>query len=278
MQDLTRMVFLVLALFAAGCSSGTGDTAAHLGQAQLLSVPGDGFTPPPSNAAAAALPVNGWKDVSLPYTATRDILGPSGAARTITDWYRLDLTGLPPSAETVHLYIPRWKTVGQLAIYGDGQLLYQSEGSLVYNGYNHPLLLMLNGAAGVPAPASVLLRIDRLQASGSALSTVWAGTARQLVWRYQVRTFLQNQLPFVGVSAFFALGLFSLAVWCKRRRESLYLLFFITSAAAFVRMQHYYIGGNYLPLPDAWMQWITVSSLMWLIVLVNSFMERLHKR
>ena len=222
--------------------------------AELLSVAGSGFTPPPSSVADAALPASGWQDIALPYVALRDILDPSGAGRTVTDWYRLDLAGLQASAETVHLYIPRWKTIGQLAIYGDGKLLYQSEGSLVNNGYNHPLLLRLNGAAGVPAPATVLLRINRLQASGSALSTVWVGAAQHLVWRYQVRAFLQNQLPFVGVSAFLALGLFSLAVWCKRRHESLYLLFFITSAAAFVRMQHYYIGGNYLPITDAWMQ------------------------
>ena len=280
MQHPTRVVFLllVLAFSAAGCSSGTDDTATHVVRAQLLSVPDSGFTPPASNVSGAALPASGWQDIVLPYTAPRDILGPSDAGRIVTDWYRLDLVGLQASAEAVHLYIPRWKTIGQLAIYGDGKLLYQSEGSLVNNGYNHPLLLRINGAAGVSAPASVLLRVNRLQASGSALSTVWVGTARQLVWRYQVRAFLQNQLPFVGVSAFLALGLFSLAVWCKRRHESLYLLFFITSAAAFVRMQHYYIGGNYLPLPDAWFQWITVSSLMWLIVLVNSFMERLHKR
>jgi signal transduction histidine kinase len=275
-----RMVFLLLALAlsAAGCSSGNGDPAAHLVRVQLLSVAGSGFTPPPSRAADAALPASGWQDIALPYTARRDIPRPSEAGRVVTDWYRLDLAGLQASAEPVHLYIPRWKTIGQLAIYGDGLLLYQSEGSLVNNGYNHPQLLRLNGAAGVPAPASVLLRIDRLQASGSALSTVWVGPARQLVWRYQVRAFLQNQLPFVGVSAFLALGMFSLAVWCKRRQESLYLLFFFTSAAAFVRMQHYYIGGNYLPISDVWMQWITVASLMWLIVLVNSFMERLHKR
>ncbi|RZJ21078.1 MAG: sensor histidine kinase [Haliea sp.] len=273
---------LVLACAAAGCASDTDGTAAHLVQAQLLSVAGSGFTPPPAQVADAALPASGWQGIGLPYVARRDIRALSGAGRTLTDWYRLDLSGLPASAETsaepVHLYIPRWKTIGQLAIYGDGALLYQSEGSVVHNGYNHPLLLRLNGAAGMPAPATVLLRIDRLQASGSALSTVWVGTAQQLVWRYQVRAFLQNQLPFVGVSAFLALGLFSLAVWCKRRQESLYLLFFITSAAAFVRMQHYYIGGNLLPLSDAWMQWITVSSLMWLIVLVNSFMERVHKR
>jgi len=276
----TRVVFLLLGLAfcAAGCASGSGDPAAHLVRAQLLSADAAGFTPPPFRVSDAALPAGGWQDVALPHTVPRAILGPSDAGRVVTDWYRLDLAGVAPSAEAIHLYLPRWKTIGELAIYGDGALLYQSEGSRVYNGYNHPLLLRLNGAAGVPAPASVLLRINRLQAGGSALSTVWVGTAQQLVWRYQVRAFFQNQLPFVGVSAYLALGLFSLAVWCKRRHESLYLLFFITSAAAFLRMQHYYIGGNYLPLPDVWMQWITVSSLMWLIVLVNSFMERLHKR
>lgn len=280
MQHRTRRMFLllVLAFSAAGCSSGTGDTATQLVRAQLLSVAGSGFTPPDAAVSDAALPASGWQEIVLPHTAPRSILGSPGAGRTVTDWYRLDLAGLPPSANPIHLYIPRWKTIGQLAIYGDGQLLYQSEGSLVYNGYNHPLLLRLNGAADAPAPASVLLRINRLQASGSALSTVWVGTARPLVWRYQVRAFLQNQLPFVGVSAFLALGLFSLAIWCKRRHESLYLLFFITSAAAFVRMQHYYIGGNELPLADVWIQWMTVASLMWLIVLVNCFMERLHKR
>ncbi len=282
MQHHRRVVFLLLLAFsAAGCSPGTGDTAVHVERAQLLSIDGSGFTPPASSVSPsgdAALPAGGWRDIALPYTAPRDILDPSDAGRTVTDWYRIDLAGLPASAGSVHLYIPRWKTIGQLAIYGDGALLYQSEGSLVNNGYNHPLLLRLNGAADVPAPATVLLRINRLQGVGSALSTVWVGSARQLVWRYQARAFLQNHLPFVGVSAFLSLGLFSLAVWCRRRHESLYLLFFITSAAAFVRMQHYYIGGNRLPLPDAWMQWITVSSLMWLIVLVNSFMERLHKR
>lgn len=271
-------VLLVLAFSAAGCAWGSGDVAVHLVRAQLLSVAGNDFTPPAPHAADEALPAGGWQDIVLPYTAPRDILSPSGTGRVVTDWYRLDLAGLPPASEALNLYIPRWKTIGQLAIYGDGQLLYQSEGSLVHNGYNHPLLLRLNGAAGVPAPASVLLRINRLQASGSALSTLRVGTARQLVWRYQVRAFLQNQLPFAGVSAFLALGLFSLSIWCKRRDESLYLLFFFTSVAAFVRMQHYYIGGNELPLDDVWLQWITVSSLMWLIVLVNSFMERLHKR
>jgi len=278
---------LMLLVCAAGCANESGGKAAvpattqpaiHLLQAQLLSVPGDGFTPPPLNPPEAALTADGWEPVALPYKVRRNVTGPFGPRRTVTDWYQLDLTGLAPSAESTYLYIPRWKTIGQLAIYADGKLLYQSEGSLVYNDYNHPLLLRLNGAAGLPAPATVLLRIDRLLTSGSALSTVWAGPAQEIVWRYQWRTFFQNQLPFAGISAFLAVGIFSLLIWFKRRHESLYLLFFIISAAAFLRMQHYYVGGNYLPLSDEWLQWLTVSSLMWLVTLVNNFMERLHKR
>ena len=282
---------LMLLACTAGCAGEPGNKAAansvahpathpaiHLLQAQLLSVPGDGFSPPPVNPPKEILAAHGWETVALPHKARRHVVGPYGPRRTVTDWYKLDLSSLPASAEPAYLYIPRWKTIGQLAIYADGKLLYQSEGSLVYNDYNHPLLLRLNGAAGVPVPASVLLRIDRLQSSGSALSTVWAGPAAELVWRYQWRTFFQNQLPFAGVSAFLAMGVFSLVIWFKRRHESLYLLFFIISAAAFLRMQHYYVGGNYLPLSDEWLQWLTVSSLMWLVVLVNNFMERLHKR
>lgn len=287
---LAGLLATVMAAVAQGSAGAAGSAeSAHLVHAQLVSIPGSGYTQPPARVDDAFLKSPGWQPIALPYTVKRVIdTNPSGASRTVTDWYRLDLTSPPASAlkqspiklslEETYLYIPRWKTVGQLAIYGDGKLLYQSEGSMVYNGYNHPLLLQLNGAADEPSPATVLLRIDRLQSTGSALSTVWVGSAPQLVWRYQTRLFFQNQLPFVVGAAFLSLGFFSLAIWFKRRQETLYLLFFVISVAAFLRTLHYYVGGNYLPISDAWFQWVTVASLMWLIVLVNLFMERLHQR
>lgn len=271
---------LTLSLGLAGCSDASGDGAAiQLQSAQRQSLAGTGFTQPPAEVLAGTLGEDNWQTVPLPDVAARELLAnQQGDVRTSTDWYRFDLQALAASQAPQYLYIPRWKTIGQMAVYGDGRLLYASEGSKTHNGYNHPLLVRLNAAAGESSPAVVLLRIDRLQSSGSALSTVWVGAAQALVWRYQARQLLQTQLPFIGGAAFLAVGVFSLAVWLRLRRDSLYLLFFATSTMAFVRMLHYHIGGSYLPIDDEWFEWITVSSLLWLLVLCHAFMERLHER
>lgn len=284
---LSRVRVLCLALLCvgilglAGCAQDPGGVAVvHLKAAQLLSVPGLGYTLQPDHVDLASVPGN-WHTVALPHIAARELLPHAqGEVRTVTDWYQFDLRVLAAqqAADTPrYLYIPRWKTIGQLAVYADGRLRYASQGSKTHNGYNHPLLLLLNPGAGTPAATTVLLRIDRLQSSGSVLSTVWAGEAKPLVWRYQVRQLLQTQLPFIGGAAFLAVGIFSLAVWVRLRSDSLYLLFFAASALSFVRMLHYHVGGNHLPINDQWFEWITVASLMWILVLSHTFLERLHE-
>ncbi|WP_208514056.1 sensor histidine kinase [Variovorax paradoxus] len=255
------------------------DHALHITEAELQSVTGTGFSAPPLLAVDAELPRGGWKPVGLPYTADRELVPTaSSGMRTVTDWYRLDLGRLPPSTQPRLLYLPRWKTLGHIAVYGDGVLIYQSHGSPIHNGYNHPLLLPLNPAAQAPTPASVLIRVDRLRNSGSGVSTVWVGHEDDLSWRYQARHLLQVQLPFMGSAAFLAVGAFAFAVWLGKRREPLYLLFFAISAAAFLRMLHYYVGGSYIPMSDDWFEWMTVASLLWLILFVHLFLERLHRQ
>lgn len=267
-------------LAISGCQKATrGDAAIHLTSAQIFSVVGHEFTQPPTDRGAVLSHSNDWRTTGLPHIAPRELLAqPQEEGRTVTDWYRLDTAGLQGTTQARYLYVPRWKTIGQIAVYADDRLVYSSEGSMTHNGYNHPLLLRLNAGHGELAPATVLLRIDRLRSSGSALSTVWVGAAQPLVWRYQVRQFLQTQLPFIGGAAFLAVGFFSLAVWLRQRNDSLYLLFFATSAIAFVRMLHYHIGGSTLPFNDEWFEWVTVASLMWLLVLSHVFLERLHGR
>jgi len=279
MPFLIRLVFLTLALCTLGCESTRSNGAAIvLTSAQLLSLPSHGFTQPPTHVDSEWPLPNDWHVVTLPDIAERELVAHNpDEMRTVTDWYRFDLRGLTASREPRYLYIPRWKTIGQIAIYGDGNRLYSSEGSMTHNGYNHPLLVRLNAGAGEISPAVVMVRIDRLQSSGSALSTIWVGAAEPLVWRYQVRQLLQTQLPFIGVAAFLSVGIFSLAVWMRLRRDSLYLLFFAASATAFLRMLHYFVGGSYLPMSDEWFEWITVASLIWLLVLAHCFMERLHE-
>ncbi|MBJ2158068.1 sensor histidine kinase [Variovorax sp. IB41] len=255
------------------------DSAVHITRAELLTVPGTGYTAPPRRIEDASLPDDGWQEISLPHTAGRELVPtPEGGVRTLTDWYRIDLTGLAPSAQQRLLYLPRWKTLGHIAVYGDGVLLYQSHGSPIHNGYNHPLLLSLNAAAGTPSPVTVLIRVDRLRSSGSGFSTVWVGDQASLIWRYQARQLLQVQLPFMGSAAFLAVGAFAFAVWLGKRREPLYLLFFAISALAFLRTVHYYAGGSYLPISDELFEWMTVASLIWLIVAIHLFLERLHQQ
>jgi signal transduction histidine kinase len=254
-------------------------TAVHITRAELLSVTGTGYSLPPQQIEDTTLPSAGWKPVSLPYTALRELVPTaSSGMRAVTDWYRIDLSGQPRTTQQRVLYLPRWKTLGHIAVYGDGVLLYQSHGSPVHNGYNHPLLLPLNATANTLAPKSVLIRVDRLRNSGSGFSTVWVGDEHALAWRYQSRQMLQVQLPFMGSAAFLAVGAFAFAVWLGKRRESLYLLFFAISAVAFLRMLHYYVGGSYLPISDEWFEWVTVASLLWLIVLIHLFLQRLHQQ
>lgn len=255
------------------------DGAVHITQAELLSVPGTGYSAPARRIEDAGPPGDGWRSVGLPHTAPRELVPTSGGgAQTVTDWYRIDLSGLEPSTQQRLLYLPRWKTLGHIAVYGDGALLYQSHGSPVHNGYNHPLLVPLNATADTPSPASVLIRVDRLRSSGSGFSTVWVGDRESLIWRYQLRELLQVQLPFMGSAAFLAVGAFAFAVWLGKRRESLYLLFFAISALAFVRMLHYYVSGDYLPVSDEWFEWMTVAAMLWLIILIHLFLQHLHQQ
>jgi signal transduction histidine kinase len=255
------------------------DGAVHITRAELLSIPGTGYSAPPRRIEDAGLPSDGWQVISLPHTAGRELVPTSaGGVHTVTDWYRIDLAGLAPSSQPRLLYLPRWKTLGRIAVYGDGILLHQSQGSAVHNGYNHPLLLPLNAAAHTPSPSTVLIRVDRLRSSGSGFSTVWVGDQDSLRWRYQGRQLLQVLLPFMGSAAFLAVGAFAFAVWLVKRRESLYLLFFAISAAAFLRTLHYFVSGDHLLMSDEWFEWITVASLLWLIIFIHLFLQRLHQQ
>jgi signal transduction histidine kinase len=253
-------------------------SATHFTRAQLLvaTVPeGANFAQPPREIGASTLPSTGWQDISLPHKAagSKEV---SDASPNLVHWYQLDVAAFS-SDEPHYLYLPRWKNSGQIAVYANGRLLYQTEGSLAYNGYNRPLLIRLNGSQAGQT-TKLLLRLERLAASRSSISTAWVGTSQALAWRYQTRQFLQIQLPFMGSAAFLIVGFFSFAIWTRRRHEWIYFVFFAASTLAFLRMLHYITGGIHLPMTDAWFTWLKVVSLIWLIVLVNNFFERLHKR
>ena len=86
---------------------------------------------------------------------------------------------------------------------------------------------------------------------------------------------VQATLPQVAGATALVIGLFALLVWTVRR-EVEYGLFFLVAALYCVRNLHYHLGLEPLPIPEAWFGWLTVHSLVGLVITVNIFGLRLH--
>lgn len=257
-------------------------TLMHITQAERFETPGIGYSAPPYEADEQMLSGQ-WHPVTLPDVLVRPLVPPTdyGDARTATTmetWYRLRLPELSADSQPNYLYIPRWKTDGKLAVYGDGKLLYRSNASVFWNGWNIPLWIPLNGTAGAKPPRTILLRINRPFDSGGGISSMWVGPSEVLSWRYRIRYFLQVQLPLSSSAAFLAVGLFSFFVWCRIRSEQSYLLFSVIAIASFLRTLHYHVGEGELPISDDWFSWLTINSVFWLVLATHFFLNYLHGR
>ncbi len=258
------------------------EEALHITTAQTQEMLGYGYSPPPHEAHELELKGR-WQTVTLPHAITR-VLVPEQAQNkdlgtpTVVTWYRLQVPELTASLSPRYIYLPRWKTDGQIAVYGDHRLLYQSHADLFWNGWNIPLWIALDDTADASIPRVILLRIERPRDSGGGISTLWLGEDERLSWRYHLRYLLQVQLPYMSSVAFLTAGLFSLLLWLRTRGDTLYFLFFFVSFASFLRTLHYHIGKNHLLLPEEWFSWLTVNSLFWLIAAAHFFLNSLHRR
>jgi signal transduction histidine kinase len=275
-----RLVALVLATWLAGCGGGPAEGVLHATEAgyQLES---EGAWEPPPAAPGQIAQDTGWSPVALPHARERSVAQDPGSAAAAPEvaWYRVQVPALrPPHEQNLVLYLPRWQTIGTVAVYVDGHLAHRTSGSRIWNSFNRPLLVRLDGAAGQGGAHTVHLRMASQRGVGGAVSTVWIGPERALQWRYQARSFLQNELVSHSSSAFFVIGLFSLAVWCVRRHEPMYVWFFAASAAHLARMLHYVVGDGPPLLPDEWFGWMTVNSLGWVTVCIFAFAFRLHRK
>lgn len=263
-------------------SHAQAETPLHLTAADTLVVPGYGYTAPPYEVHEADLQ-GAWQTVGLPHALPRQLIrnneedGALGPPTDVT-WYRIRVPEMEAPGSPQYLYIPRWKTDGQIAIYGDSRLLYQSHSSVFWNGWNIPLWIALNNLSDAGWPHTILVRIERPRSSGGGISTVWLGDSASLNWRYKVRYLMQVQLPYMSSAAFLAVGLFSLFVWLKLRSETEYLLFFYISLASFIRTMHFYVGDSELSISDEWFSWLTVNSLFWMVILVHFFLNYLHRQ
>jgi signal transduction histidine kinase len=268
-------VLVLVGVYLAGRPHGL-----HLVQAQVLAQDTEGYAPPSRQVDWRAIPGR-WRTVPLPHAPRPGVLtrsGDAGSLPTQTTWYRLSLDPARPAPPDSYLYIPRWKTDGQIAIYVDGALFYQSHANLQWNGSNRPLWIALEDAAETRPPHEILIRIRHVRGMGGALSTVWIGDHAQLGVAHLVRNFFQAELPYISSAMFLATGVFAFFVWLRRRRETLYLLFAAMTVTTFLRVMHAYMGMDRLPISDAWFGWFTVNTVGWMVLIVHLFLVRLHHR
>ncbi|XAH23489.1 ATP-binding protein [Xylophilus sp. GW821-FHT01B05] len=275
---LCLLPVLCLPALAADGTNGSDPAPLHLQQARLVAEPGAGWDAPATPPAALLAPDGAaWESVALPHARPRSL---AKANTTLNEppevvWYRLELPA-GAAGPGPFFYLPRWQTMGNIAIYADERMVYRSRGSLLWNGFNRPLWLPLTEAAQSPTPRTVLVRMANLPGVGGALSSAWVGSEQALQWRYRVRSLLQTDLITVASGTFATIGLFSFAVWCVRRRETLYLLFFTTAVAQALRTQQFIIGNEAPLLPDALFGWVTANAVNWWISCVYLFTMRVH--
>lgn len=264
MKGVLLLVLALLLLADSLQASGRADPLQLVQALRLIeNVAAPGFAEP--GERLPGLPSGAWQAVALPDVNMSRSTLPGDDAGVQTTWYRLQLpASVLRSAVHPSLYLPRWQTVGQVAIYLDGELLWRSTGDPVWNGFNQPVLLEPGSGGG--GPRELVIRMDSLQGLGGGISTLWLGEEDQLIWRYWTRSALQSVVPpAIGV-AFLALGLFTLAIWVRRRHEVAYLLFFFCSLFYLLRSLHYIGPLDTRLIASSWFGWFTVNSIIWLAI------------
>lgn len=259
-----------------------GPAANHITQAQLLQYNGDSYTPPSRTVDPAALPGQ-WRTISLPWQPLPAFLTGSDplvpdAGRLTTTWFRFAAPPAEALRKPLYLYIPRWKTDGQIAIYVNGRLTYQSHANDQWNGSNKPLWVALEETIEADTPREILVRMQHVTGIGGSMSSVWLASNRDISAMYLVRDFFVVNLPYMSSVAFLATGLFTLSVWLGGRREPTYILFFLMSVAAMIRSLQTYVGTDRLPISDDLFGWLTSHAVFWCLALLHLFVGQLHKR
>lgn len=254
-------------------------TALHLTQADTQDTDAPVFSTPPVTLDSASLS-NAWRQVALPLAPPIALVRQAGTKAhpsiVHTTWLRVAVPAVSASPTPLALYGVRIKTDGTIAVYVNGRLVHraQEQGPL-WNSTRTPLWVVLDKPIDTAPVREILLRLEHTQGTQIAVSSLWLGPVDALKGAYNVRQWLQQELPAALSAAFLAVGIFALFVWLRRGHETAYLLFFNLAVTSFLRGLHFYVGQ---PVANNWFAWLTVNSLLWLVLVVHFFLCQLHGR
>lgn len=250
--------------------------ALHLTDAQVLHMSAAKDEPLPRTVNADSLQGQ-WQPVTLPYAQPHDLGNQAVQAlrhdqTKVITWYRIKVPAHAWRSVPLMLYGARAKAYGPIAVYADGQLIgqWQVEG---VNWYWAPFWLTVDSGAREAVPREILIRMAHEMHTRTALSSLWLGEAEAIRWRFLGRDWVQLQLPAMGGGALLAVGIFAFFVWLLGERDRAFLLFAILSVSSFIRGLHYYTSFS---IDNAWLAWLTVNSLFWLIAAIHYMQLHLH--
>ncbi len=248
----------------------------QLTEAQILQTPATSGTPPQSVRADTL--VGPWQRVVLPFAQRHDItkqaavVAQSQPDAQVVTWYRIQVPPREWGALPLMLYGARAKAYGPIAIYVDGQRIGQRQLDGV-DWYWEPLWLTVDNGSRTAAPREILVRMAHQNHTKTALSSLWIGPSEAIRWRYLARDWMQVQVPAMGGGAFLAVGFFAFFVWLLGDRDRVFLLFALLAGASFIRGLHYYTAFS---IDNAWLAWLTVNALFWLIAIIHYLQLYLH--
>ena len=229
--------------------------------------------------------VSAWRPVALPNVRGRSA-GQSAPEdqRYEMRWYRLRFTpthGLWPTQ--MALYLPRLVGLAATVLVRspDGWRPVFDNQAGTGEQWVRSLWVELPTElieAGPGQPIDVVIAVPVLQDSFYSVSSAWLGAAADLEPKHQLRWALQIGVPQACGLMLLMLGLFSLALWVRRRKESVYLLFAGLALAWLLRNLHYYVDlPRNRPALD-WFWWLTNASMSGVMLLTFMFALRFVPR
>lgn len=235
-----------------------------------------------------------WHPIHLPHARPRAAWPRrvQGAAdRAEVQWYRVHIAATAFTTPRLRLYAARWQATGTLAVYVNGQRAWQSRGDRAWNNFNHPLWVDLGGLLQPGKDAWVYVRMANQPNTGGALSSMWVGSAADLVPSWRWRTFLQTALPTYWRGSFLLLGFFALgiAVWLRanRRRDTSlvpaggawpFALFFCMAVAQALAALLFLVDDAGLDMSFAWFSWMTLVGMVTVPVCGFHFLGMVQRR
>jgi signal transduction histidine kinase len=214
-----------------------------------LAAPAPGqFGAPPSDIVRSQ-DSRGWRAALLPLVIRGDPAADRNDTRVTRHILRAAID-LPVSTQATFLYIPRWQTVGHIAIFADGRLVYAPRSGPFWNSFNLPVWVRL-ADAGKPPPRELLIRIDSSRGWDVAVSSLWL---------------VQVGAPEFSAALFLVMGLATLLIWAQRRDEKIYLWIFGVAALEFLHSREYFVGLEPISISDGLFQWMELNTKIWYLV------------